>query len=74
MAGEAGAAEGDVVMKAKILIGAKWHACTVERTDDIPHWSGQMIRRYSCRMKNGDLIFCGRNSIKLPTPPAPPRA
>lgn len=57
--------------EAKILIGAKWYACIVERTDDIPHWSGQIIRRFTCRMKNGDLILCGRNSIKLAPAPAP---
>ncbi len=52
-------------MKAKILIGAKWFSCKVERVDDIPHWSGQFIRRYTCRFPNGDIICCGRNSIRL---------
>lgn len=61
--------------KAKILIGPKWYPCVVERIDVIPHWSGQTIRRFTCRMKNGDTILCGRNSIRLtPTPPPSPRA
>lgn len=55
-------------MKAKILIGMKWYRCVVERMDDIPHWSGQTIRRFTCRMPNGDVICCGRNSIKIEAP------
>jgi len=54
-------------MKATILIGVKWHRCVVERIDDIPHWSGNSIRRFACRFPNGDLICCGKNSIKLQT-------
>ena len=50
--------------KAKMLIGPQWHQCTVVAIDDIPHWSGNSIRRYTCSFKGGDLICCGRNSIK----------
>lgn len=52
-------------MKAKILIGMKWYSCFVERTEDIPHWSGGAILRFTCRLANGDVICCGRNSIKI---------
>lgn len=50
--------------RAKILIGVKWWPCTVERIDDIPYFAGRAIRRFTCRMDNGDLICCGRNSIR----------
>jgi hypothetical protein len=49
---------------AFMLIGAKWFRCEVERIDDIPHWSGNTIRRFTCRFPNGDVICCGRNSIR----------
>jgi hypothetical protein len=50
--------------KAKMLIGPKWHACTIEGIADIPHYSGQHIRMFTCRLKSGNVICCGRNSIR----------
>ena len=55
-------------IKASILIYNKWHRCVVERIDDVPHWSGQTLKRYVCKFPNGSIICCGSNSIRLNSP------
>lgn len=49
---------------ASLLIGNKWFRCVVKAIADVPHWSGNSIRRYDCQFPNGNAISCGRNSIR----------
>jgi len=50
--------------KAELLIGRRWYKCTVESITDIAHYSGQSIRMFTCGMRDGHTICCGRNSIR----------
>ena len=50
--------------RGRVLIGSHWFPCRVVSAEEVPVYYGGTIRCFKCEFPNGDVVFCGRNSIR----------
>jgi len=59
-------AKASAGMKACILIGSKWHRCTVRDVRWWSHGTGNDYPVYTVEFRDGTRMNCGNNSLRIP--------